>query len=188
MLGQIAAFDNRRSRIRKTVKIFQRFEVWLLLFLAAGAMAWVFLSSAPEAGRPASDGPAAGGAAEVPMVLHRLSLERDHANARLDIDVRLINKHAKRLQLVQPVMKLVGGRGHLVPEFFLPVEPPPEIGAKATAEVHLRYWLEKTDLAGPLTLTFEDQSLDLKSARPLDFEKLKNGQAKTFGAGDWEVR
>ena len=186
MLGQVAAFDNRRSRLRKIVKIFQRFEVWLLLLLAAGAMAWVFKPSSSEEGRPAGFSATFGGdSVETPMVVHRLSLERDHDNARLDIDVRLTNRHAKKLALAQPSVKLVAGSGRLVPEFFLPMEPPPAIAAKTTADVRLRYWLKKTDLSGPLTLNFEDQLIELKSARPFDLGKLKNGEPKSFGTGDW---
>ena len=149
-------------------------------------MVWVFKTSPREAGNAvATDARPADGGAEGPLLVHRLSLERDVGNARLDIDVRVTNKHAKKLQLVQPAMKLIAGKDHVVPEFFLPVEPPPEVGPKTTADVHLRYWLEKTDLAGGLTLQFEDQSVVVKSDKPFDLEKLKNAEPKTLTAGDW---
>jgi len=149
-------------------------------------MAWVFKPSPSEEDRPAGSTATSGSdPVETPMAVHRLSLERDHDYARLDIDVRLTNRHPKKLQLVQPSIKLVAGSGRLVPEFFLPMEPPPAIAAKTTADVRLRYWLKKADLSGRLTLNFEDQLIELKSARPFDLEKLKNGEPKSFGAGDW---
>ena len=168
------------------MKIFQRFEVWLLLVLAAGAMIMVFkpFSNKGESALVTHATPADEGAA-TPLIVQRLTLVRDFGNARLDVDVRLTNKHARKLQLVAPAMKLIAGKERQVPEFFLPVEPPAEIPAKTTADAHLRYWLEKSDVEGKLTLQFEGESVDLKSARPFDLNQLKNAEPKVLGVGDW---
>ncbi len=168
------------------MKIFQRFEVWLLIILSAVAMVVVFKPfSKPEAGGPITNATPAEGAANQPLLVHRLTLVRDFGNARLDIDVRLTNKHAKKLQMIAPAIKLMAGKDRQVPEFFLPVEPLPEIPAKTTADVHLRYWLEKTDLAGKLTLQFEGESVELKSDKPFDLGSVKNAEPKVFGVADW---
>ena len=166
--------------------IFRRFEVWILMALAAGSMILV-IKPHPGKDNPAQTGLTfpADGSADAPLQVHRLTLVRDFGNARLDIDLRLTNKHAKKLLLLAPAMKLMAGKDRQVPEFFLPVEPPPEIPAKTTADVHLRYWLEKSDLAGRLSLQFEDESVDLKSDKPFDLNQLKNAEPKTLAVADW---
>ncbi|MDB6073617.1 MAG: hypothetical protein JWO89_1257 [Verrucomicrobiaceae bacterium] len=168
------------------MKIFQRFEVWLLIALSAVAMVVVFkpFSKSKTEGLISNATPADESAKAAPQV-HRLTLVRDFGNARLDVDVRLTNKHAKKLQLVAPTVKLMAGKDRQIPDFFLPVEPPPEIPAKTTADVHLRFWLEKGDLAGKLTLQFDGESVDLKSDKPFDLGQVKNAEPKVLGAGDW---
>lgn len=168
------------------MKIFQRFEVWLLIILSAVAMLVVFKPfSKPEAVGALKNATPADESTKAAPLVHRLTLVRDFGNARLDIDVRLTNKHAKKLQLVAPAIKLLAGKDHQVPEFFLPVEPVPELPVKTTADVHLRYWLEKSDLAGKLTLQFEGEVVDLKSDKPFDLNQLKNAEPKVLGVGDW---
>ncbi len=168
------------------MKIFQRFEVWLLIGLSAVAMVVVFKPfSKPEAEGLISNTTPANESAKAPMLVHRLTLVRDFGNARLDVDVRLTNKHAKKLQLMAPTVKLMAGKDRQVPDFVLPVEPPPTIPAKTTADAHLRFWLEKTDLAGKLTLQFDGESVDLKSDKPFDLGSVKNAEPKVLGVGDW---
>ncbi|MDB6117680.1 MAG: hypothetical protein JWO08_1461 [Verrucomicrobiaceae bacterium] len=168
------------------MKIFQRFEVWLLIVLSAVAMMGVFKPfSKPEAEGQLSNATPANESTKAAPLVHRLTLVRDFGNARLDVDVRLTNKHAKKLQLVAPTVKLMAGKDRQIPDFFLPVEPPPEIPAKTTADVHLRFWLEKGDLAGKLTLQFDGESVDLKSDKPFDLGQVKNAEPKVLGAGDW---
>ncbi len=177
------------------MKIFQRFEVWLLVLLAAGATVWVFKSSPIKEEEPGKDSQTptprvtnaspAGPNAQGSLTVQRLSLERDFGNARLDIDVHLTNQHTKKLQLVKPTLKLVTAAGRVVPEFFLPVEPPPEIPAETTADAHLRYWLDKADLASGLSLQFEGQTVKLKSDKPFDLEQLKNAEPKALTLADW---
>ena len=168
------------------MKIFQRFEVWVLLVLTAIAMAVVFnpFSGKGDGSQLAHVTPADETANSL-LSLHRITVVRDFGNARLDIDVRLTNKHAKKLQLVAPAMKLVAGKDHQVPEFFLPVEPPPELPAKTTADVKLRYWLEKADLVGKLALQFDGQTVDLKSDKPFDLNQLKNAEPTVIKPGEW---
>ena len=84
-----------------------------------------------------------------------------------------------------PTVRLVTGAGREVPPFFLPFNPPPEIAPCARQEVRLRYWLEKADLAGALTLEIESGKFPVKSAAPFDLETLENKKPKTFTAEDW---
>lgn len=156
----------------------KRFEVWLLLILAAGAAAFVLLQS----GAPDEDGPLVTDttpalAKKEPTILG-LTLERDHGNARLDIDVRLTNPNARRLLLVPPAVRLLNAKGAEVPAFILPVEPPPELPPSTEATAKLRFWLEQEDLAGKLTLELVGTPLEVKPDKAFDLETLKNAEPK----------
>ena len=107
-----------------------------------------------------------------------LTLERDHGNARLDIDVRLTNPNARRLLLVAPAVRLLNAKGAEVPAFILPVEPPPELPPSTEATAKLRFWLEQEDLAGKLTLELVGTTLEVKPDKAFDLESLKNAEPK----------
>ncbi len=157
----------------------------LLLILALGGAWWV-LSDANKEGedeRTSNSAPATD--AEPALKIHRRTLERDYGNARLDIELRYANTTATKLALQPPNARLVTAAGREVPAFFLPFEPPPEIPAKTAADVRLRYWLEKTDLAGALTLHIGDASIEIKTAAPFDLEKLENKKPRTFDGAEW---
>ena len=165
--------------------LFRRTEVWVLLALTAGTMVLVFKPfGSQETGTITHVAPLTGQEDGIALV-HRMTLQRDFGNARLDIDLRLTNKHAKKVQMVAPAMKLMAGKDRQVPEFFLPVEPPPELPPKAIADVKLRYWLEKADLNGKLTLIYEGQPIEIKSERPFDLGNLKNAEPKVMKPGEW---
>jgi hypothetical protein len=168
------------------VSLLKRPEVILLLILALGG-AWFVLSDKKHDGAgdfatnsaPATD-------AEPALKIHRRTLERDYGNARLDIDLRHANTSATKLALQPPAARLVTAAGREVPAFFLPFEPPPEIPAKTAADVRLRYWLEKTDLAGAITLHIGEATAEIKSATPFDLEKLENKKPRTFDHAEWK--
>ena len=84
-----------------------------------------------------------------------------------------------------PDVRLVNGAGKDVPPFILPVERPPSIEAQTTGDVRLRFWLEKADLAGPLTLEIRGQKLEVKNGTALDLEKLENAKPKVWTSADW---
>lgn len=185
MLGQNPAFDNHRSQPHEIMKLFRRFEVWLLLVLAVVSMIvvfkpWTALRKAPPAAPPPSET-----ASDAPLQVRTATIVRDYGNARLDVDVRIVNHHAKKLQLHSPVVKLMAGKDHEVPEFILPVEPVPEVPPKATADVRLRYWLERSDLVGSLALVFDGESVTLKSDRPFDLTQLENAKPRVMKAEEW---
>ena len=73
------------------------------------------------------------------------------------------------------------------PLFILPVERPPSIEAQTTGDVRLRFWLEKTDLAGPLTLEIRSQKLEVKNSTPLDLEKLDNARPRVWTSAEWKL-
>lgn len=170
------------------MKVFQRIEVWILLLLAAGAGLFVLVTSRPvdpdELPLIRNAGPATG---EKPA-LRRLMLERDHGNARLDIEVRVTNSHPKKQQLVPPFARLLNAAGKEVPAFFLPIEPPPTLDPQTTADVRLRFWLETSDLAGALTLELDGNSLPIKSPTPFDLTPLTNAKAVVVEGLDWAVK
>lgn len=160
----------------------------MLLLLAAGAGLFVLKTSRPSDPEDVpliqNAGPATG---EKPS-LRRLTLERDHGNARLDIEVRVTNPHPHKSQLVPPFARLLNAAGKEVPAFFLPIEPPPTLDPQTTADVRLRFWLETTDLAGALTLELDGTPLPIKSAKPFDLTPLTNAKAVVVEGLDWTVK
>jgi hypothetical protein len=178
------------------MKIFLRIEVLFLLVLAAAGGVWVLFSDKPnmpdvdkpkvvatsdDPGKGTSDDPGKG-----TTLVRRCRLERDFGNARLDVDLRVTNPHTKQLLLAPPALRLINAKGEDVPAYFLPTEPPPELPAKSTSEVKMRFWLEALDVKGPLVLEVDGQRFDIKSATPLDLETMKNAEPQEMPVGgDW---
>lgn len=166
------------------MRIFQRFEVWLLL-IAGGIAVWWALQAGPG---PAETGPATEADTTSPaLLLRRCTLVRDFGNARLDLEVRYKNAGPRPLYLQPPDVRLTNAAGKDVPPFILPVERPPSIEAQTTSDVRLRFWLEKADLSGPLTLEIRGQKLEVKNTTPLDLEKLENAKPKVWSGAEWKL-
>lgn len=163
------------------MRIFQRFEVWLLL-IAGGIAVWWSFQSAPN---PSETGPEVEMNADAPLQLRRCTLERDYGNARLDLEVRYKNTSPRPLSMQPPDVRLINAAGKDVPPFILPVERPPSIEAQTTGDIRLRFWLEKSDLTGPLTLEIRGQKLEVKNSTPLDLEKLENARPKVWTSATW---
>lgn len=164
------------------MRIFQRFEVWLLL-IAGGIAVWWSFQTAPY---PAETGPGAEMSAASPLQLRRCTLERDFGNARLDLEVRYKNASPRPLSMQPPDVRLLNAAGKDVPPFILPVERPPSIEAQTTGDIRLRFWLEKADLTGTLTLEIRSQKLEVKNSTPLDLEKLENARPRVWTSADWK--
>ncbi len=163
------------------MRIFQRFEVWLLL-IAGGIAVWWSFSSGPN---PAETGPAAKINADSVLQLRRCTLERDYGNARLDLEVRYKNTSPRPLSMQPPDVRLLNAAGKEVPPFLLPVERPPSVEAQTTGDIRLRFWLEKADLAGALTLEIRGEKLEVKNSAPFDLEKLENAKPKVWTSAVW---
>lgn len=165
----------------------KRIELWVLLLLVIGGIAYVFTS------RPGDEDdvtPAHGPTLIIentgePLQLRRTSLKRDYQNARLDLTVRVRNDSLSPLPMQSPKVKLLTDKGREVPSFFLPFEKQPEVAAKSTEEVQLRYWLEASDLQGGLSLDVEGKTIPIKGAKPLDINTLKNAEEKVLPGTDW---
>lgn len=171
------------------MNLLKRPEVILLLLLAAGGAVFVLTSTPGNDRDDPSQAEAlrASSTADAETRIHRLAIERDYGNARLDIDIQVANRDPKRLVMQPPEARLFTGKGREVPPFFLPFSPPPEIAANAAADVQLRYWLEKADLEGSLRLEIRGESIEVKSAAPFDLEKLENKQPRTLAPGEWKL-
>ncbi len=163
------------------MRIFQRFEVWLLL-IAGGIAVWWSFSGGPN---PAETGPVAEINADSPLQLRRCTLERDFGNARLDLEVRYKNASPRPLSMQPPDVRLINAAGKDVPPFILPVERPPSVEAGTTGDIRLRFWLEKADLAGALTLEIRGQKLEIKNGTPFDLEKLENAKPRMWTSTEW---
>jgi hypothetical protein len=165
------------------MRLFQRFEFWLLLALAAGAGLFVLLTQKPREVELVSQSVPT--TVQQPGVVEELTLTRDHGNVRLDIGARLTNSTARDLQLVSLNVALRGAKGREVPLFFLPSQPPPKLPAQSTSQVLLRFWLESEDLAGSLVLEFMRQRMEIKSAKPYSLDALKNGEPLSLMPSNW---
>lgn len=161
--------------------LFKRFEVWLLLIAGGIAILWSFQSNTPAG----EGGPVAEMSADSPLQLRRCTLERDFGNARLDLEIRYKNTSPRPLYLQPPDVRLINAAGKEVPPFILPAEKPASIEAQTTSDIRLRFWLEKTDLTGSLTLDIRGQTLEVKSSAPLDLEKLENKKPKVWTSANW---
>ena len=156
----------------------KRIEVWVLLILGGGAAIWVLTDKPVIEGDPQPIESTETSAAA--LVVHRCTLERDFGNARLDIELRYRNASPRPLILQPPDVKLLTGAGKEVPPFILPVEKPPQIAAQTSQNVRLRYWLDKQHLQGALSLDIRGSTAEVKTAPPMDLEKLENRKPKTW--------
>lgn len=159
----------------------RRVELWLLFAAVVAGLIFVFASRHRDDEAAGTDGPAD----EPPITLHQCVIARDYGNARLDIDLRLRNDTPETLVLQSPTARLLASTGREVPAFFLPFEKLPEVPPKTTQDVQLRYWLEAADLKGALKLEVGGGAVEVKGAKALDLGTLKNGEKKTFRAGEW---
>jgi hypothetical protein len=166
------------------VNLFKRIEVILLLLLAVGGAVWV-LSGSSNGDVYDLDPQVKVGGESAENRVQRCTLERDHGNARLDLEFRFQNQKTRKLTLQPPQVRLMTAAGKEVAPFFLPFEPQPEIAAGGSQDVRLRYWLEKSDLQGALILEVQSEKLDVKSAAPFDLEKLKNKEPRSFTDTHW---
>ncbi len=165
----------------------KRIELWVLLAVILAGLVWVFSSKHADDDESGASGTSttadAGDAA--PLKLHRCVVERDYGNARLDLDVRLHNDQPEKLICQSPKVKLLTAKGREVPSFFLPFDALPEVPAKTTQDVQLRYWVDAADLQGALTLEVNGKTLEVKTVKAFDWESMKNGEKRTFNAGAW---
>lgn len=163
------------------MKLPKRIELWLLLAAIVAGIIFVFASRQRE-DDPAGATPTPDGS---PLKLYRCVIERNHGNARLDIELRVQNAGAEKLVLQSPRVKLLAVNGHEIPGFFLPFEQQPEVAANSTQDVQLRYWLEAADLQGALKLEVDGGRIDVKTAKAFDLNSLKNAEKKTLNHGEW---
>lgn len=158
----------------------KRVEVWVLLLLGAGAALWVFMDQPKVDGDPLPIDALDDVEPASALTIHRCTLERDFGNARLDIELRYRNTSPRDLVLQPPDVKLLTGEGKEVPPFILPVEKPPQIPAHTVQSVRLRYWLDAAHLQGALTLDIRGSKAEVKSAAPVDLQKLESQKPKVW--------
>jgi hypothetical protein len=181
MLGQLPGLTTPENPVLPHMRLFQRFEVWLLL-IAGGIAVWWSFQSAPPGDESV---PVAEMSADAPLQLRRCTLERDFGNARLDLEVRYKNTSPRPLFMQPPDVRLINAAGKDVPPFILPVERPASVEAQTTSDIRLRFWLDKADLTGPLTLEIRGQKLEVKNSAPFELEKLENKKPKVWTGAAW---
>jgi hypothetical protein len=165
------------------MRLFQRFEVWLLLVAGGAAVWWAMQEPAPYAQDEAEV--AATMAESAVLRIHRSTLERDFGNARLDIELRFRNTSPRPLAMQPPDVRLLTEDGREIPPFILPSERPISVLENSSTDLLLRYWLEARDLDGVLRLDVRGQSVEVKSSEPLDLTRLENKVPKTWTTTKW---
>jgi hypothetical protein len=165
------------------MRIFQRFEVWLLLIVGGIAVWWSM--KAPEPYAQSESEVAATMAESAVLRIHRCTLERDFGNARLDIEFRYRNTSPRPLAMQPPDVRLLTADGREVAPFILPSERPVSVLENSSTDLLLRYWLDAKDLDGTLRLEVRGQSVEVKSGERLDITKLENKKPKTWTTTKW---
>lgn len=166
------------------MRFFSRPEVWFLI-LASGIAAWWALREPKPYATDAAE-IAATTAEDATLRIQRCTLTRDFGHARLDIELRFRNTAPRPLFMQPPDVRLLTGDGHEVPPFILPTERPPRVPEKLSADLRLRYWLEKEHLAGALRLDVRGQSVEVKAPTPFDLEKLENDKPHVRTNSNWQ--
>lgn len=163
----------------------KRIEFWILIALTLVTLLWL-LNRSPE---PKEDDSANGPEAPA-LLVKRSSVERDFGNARLDLELRIRHDGIQPLLLKPPTLRLLSGPDGLreVPLFFLPGEPLPQVSPRSTSVVTLRYWLDASDLDGPLWIDWDGKRTAVKSAAPFPLDQLKNRQIRTFTDINWSAK
>jgi hypothetical protein len=175
--------DPRNDATVGRMQLFKRIELWILLI---GLIVGLFFVLRPK--NHGEDGSAELSTAvesDAPLKIHRCVLTRDYGNAQLDVEVRVRNDRADKLVLQSPNAKLLADKGREVPSFFLPFQQQPEVPAKSSQDVELRYWLDAGDLEGALKLEVNGKTVDVKSSKAFNLNTLKNTEKKTFSPSDW---
>jgi hypothetical protein len=180
------------------MNIFKRIEVWFLLALVVGGLAFVLNSEYHERqaeSAPAIDPPVS----EVPQAktvsLNETRLKRDYQNAVVEFSLTIDNKNGAEFQLIPPHARLFAGppeesdpaddQLRPIEPFFLAFSPPPIIPAGQIASADLKYWLEPQDLLGPLWLQIRDQRYLVKSASSFNLDTMENQSTTTFSNPTW---
>lgn len=165
------------------MQLFKRIELWILLILLVAGLAFVFTSHPKD--NDAGPDTVSAASEESALKVHRCVLKRDYGNAQLELEVKVRNDSPATLVLQSPAAKLLGAKGREIPSFFLPFQAQPEVPAKATQEVQLRYWLDAADLAGPLSLEVQGKAVEVKSSKPFDLNSVENSKEKAFTPSEW---
>jgi len=161
----------------------KRIEFWILIALTVIGIVWVLRpGTAPQVND-------LDGSDQSALIVKRSSLERDFGNARLDLELRIRHDGIQPLLLKPPSLRLLAGPDgqREVPLFFLPGEPLPQVSPRSTSAVTLRYWLEASDLEGPLWIDWEGTRVPVKSTQPFPLDQLQNRQIRHFNGIDWSA-
>jgi len=164
----------------------RRIELWVLLAIIMAGLVFVFARRHPVAEELNGAGTELSQSeVRVPLKIHRCILERDYGNARLEIELRVQNSTAEKWTLQSPKARLLTANGREIPSFFLPFEKQPEVPARSTQDVQLRYWVDAADLQGAIKLEVDGKTVVVKGAKVFDLMTMKNAEKKIFNEGQW---
>ena len=177
------------------MKILKRIELWILLAVIGGAIAFVIATGGGDDEDPSTTDATTSTASnsDAPFTIDASHLKRDYGNAVLEIHVTYRNDSEAAIKLSSPTARLLAGPDPDAPRsaeevkaFFLVFAPPPEIPARKTASTILKYWIEKPHLESALWLRIQEDTLPVKTSTPLDLENIPNQETVVFTATNWE--
>ena len=167
------------------MSLLKRVELWVLLAIAVIGVFFAFHSKHGADDQTTGDSTGNVTSSDAPLVFYRCILKRDYGSALLDLELKVRNDDEQKLVMQSPAVKLVAGKSREVPGFYLAFEPPPEIPAKTTQDVKVRYWLTAEDLRGTLTFEVKGQKLQVKSEKPFDLNSVPNQKERILKTGEW---
>lgn len=165
--------------------IWKRPEVWILLLITLGALAYILFTQANK--KPDFEAPLSSDSEEKNLVVNHLKLSRDYGNARLDLSITLKNTTTKPITFLAPDTQLLRPDKSAVDPFILAFAQPEHLPPGKSDDRTLSYWLEEKDLANSLILKIEDQTVTIKSSAPFDLTTIENQSTTHFTSENWSA-
>lgn len=158
------------------VKLFKRADFWLLLLLVGGVGAYLAFQGKPVVpGRDATR-----------FSVEEMTLKRDYGNFLATFRVEYDNREGETFDPVTGAKLLAEGE-RAIPGYFVATDIRTPVPAGDQAELTLKYWLEASDLSGPLTLEIQGERLEVKSATPFDGKaSVENQATRSFDSSEWK--
>ena len=175
----------------------KRPEVWVLLLLSLAGIGYVLWSDhAHDAGRdqtttettPDPDAPENSDHSDRFSLPLRWIARDDDAHLVITVRLALATTVPETLTADEDSVRLVTSGGSSVPRFFLPFDPPPQLGGEGNNIVDLRFWLPVEQLSEGLWLEWGSDRLLVKGEgiAPDWIESLAPGIEVAVEGSEWQ--
>ncbi len=166
------------------MNLFKRIEVWILIGLIGGGIAFVLVTAGDPGAVDGEIGGAGRGGGKFSIDQMLLARESDHA--RLDVGITYDNLGGGEIEAGPPNVRLITDSGDEVDPYFLAGAFPTVIAAGRRSPVTVKYWLGPAHFGtGGLRLEIRGESRPVKSAKPFNLESLGDGESRVLDGPDW---